>query len=153
MMPFGQASKARQGITLKQQQKQSQNSKKKERELQKSSCKLCHNYNLKSSGLNATSTDRNFNSNNLNGVILKSTLDKKLSISIEKNPLKCDCYSAVIKEQENYSNIKIFPQNFLCEEGGISLLSKEPEDLLCPAVLVGADCSEGCECEVSTLMS
>ena len=103
--------------------------------------------------INSTSSlELNFNSNKLDGVILKRTLDKKLNISIEKNPLKCDCYSAVIKDQENFSNIKIVPQNFLCEEGGISLLSKKPEELLCPADLVGADCGEGCECEVSTVM-
>jgi len=103
--------------------------------------------------INSTSSlELNFNSNKLDGVILKRTLDKKLNISIEKNPLKCDCYSAVIKDQENFSNIKIVPQNFLCEEGGISLLSKKPEELLCPVDHVGADCGEGCECEVSTVM-
>ena len=98
-----------------------------------------------------SSMELKFNSNKLDGVILKRTLDKRLLISIENNPLKCDCYAAVIREQEHFS-FKISPHNFLCEEGGIGLLSTQPEDLLCPADLVGADCDEGCECEVNPMM-
>ena len=100
--------------------------------------------------INSTSLELNLNSNKLNGLILDVNLDKKLKVSLKNNPLKCDCFATVIKEQEYYSNLQIIPNNIDCEGDGVALVSKSTDDLLCPAALVDEDCEAGCRCEVNT---